>query len=316
MADWISFAVIAATLAAIIFLWNRHGAKKILSMLQNLNIIRSEVEVTVVDFVAGFIPWLSSIIPAYFSYVHLNTILHVPAAFAFLFALVVEGLGFANVSTAIQFAEYNKQKQFNKNFAKQKAPTRIVIGNLGIYLTVIVLVNGILGFFGDVNVENMIVYLRTNNMDSLITELALPLAKVFVILLLSLLTIPGAITVALRVEHQYKTGRKRVVSISGGATTIQKPTQVIVQEQQHIEAYNSKETSKDIPFTLTPKRRKFLEHLRKNRSALQNKTKLANELGVTRQSIDKWIELFEQNNMLAVNDNMIAVRVRLEEDES
>jgi len=136
------------------------------------------METSFVDSVAGTTPWLAPVIPAWMAYHNMTSVMSFPWGVAFIGALVVECLGMSTVTTAVQFWDWNDKKRISD----QAAPVNVALGTAGFYLAIILIVNVLL---------DMSDWLQC-------------LAK----LLLSTLSIIGAVTLAIRSQH-----RRRVLDI-------------------------------------------------------------------------------------------------------
>lgn len=130
-------------------------------------------EQNLIDNVARFVPWLAPGIPASFAYINSLTYLTDKWFFALLVAAVVEGLGLASVHTALSLVEYTKTH--NKN--QPKAESYIMIGMALFYLAIVVMVN-------------------------IILDLQHPVQIIIAKALLSLVSIPAAVTLSIRQLHK------------------------------------------------------------------------------------------------------------------
>lgn len=132
------------------------------------------VEFSVVNLVSTIAPWLAPLAPAYLSYNHMLNILHFPVEIAISIALVVEMLGLSTISTSLMFWNHNRRYSADKN----KVPVIIPIFSFLFYLAIVLTVN---------------VMLEINQTGS-----AIVWSKAF----LTLLTIPAAVTLAVRAMHK------------------------------------------------------------------------------------------------------------------
>lgn len=136
--------------------------------LENAMELSKTFERLLVDVVAAYVPLFAPVIPATIAFFSLYLILKMPLVVSLIGAGVVEFLGLSTVSTTMEFVDYNA----SRNEDDPPAPTKAAIGVTIFYLIVVLTVNVILD-------------------DSEIIHKA---AK----LLLSLLSIAGAIVISLR----------------------------------------------------------------------------------------------------------------------
>lgn len=130
-------------------------------------------EQNLIDNVARFVPWLAPGIPAAFAYINSTNVLLVEWYIAVLIALTVEGLGLASVHTALSLVEYTKTHSKNQ----PKAESYIMIGMALFYLAIVVMVN-------------------------IILDLQHPIQIIIAKALLSLVSIPAAVTLSIRQLHK------------------------------------------------------------------------------------------------------------------
>ncbi|MBI5964908.1 MAG: hypothetical protein HY863_15625 [Chloroflexi bacterium] len=132
-----------------------------------------------VDVVAAFVPWLAPVIPAYLAFHSLYYVLIKDVLWVSIVgAAVVEFLGLATVTTVVQFNDFNEtRKEEDPN-----APLWPAALTAGFYLIVVLTVNVLL-------------------------DTAEPIQK-FAKLLLSSLSVAGAITISLRGQHRRRVEAK------------------------------------------------------------------------------------------------------------
>jgi len=132
-------------------------------------------EENLIDQVARFTPWLAPAIPATFAYINVTNpdLLALHWLIGLLVALTIEGLGLASVHTALSLFEYIKlhDKQ------KPKAETAIMLFMTLFYLAIVVTVN-------------------------IILDLQHPIQIIVAKALLSLVSIPAAVTLSIRQLHK------------------------------------------------------------------------------------------------------------------
>lgn len=97
----------------------------------------NDLENSFVNLISKIIPILVPLIPAYVSYNHVKNELGFSNFFAFTYAAVVEGLGYASIYKALQFWEWNRR--FSKE--EKKSPFTLAIIIYITYIFVILWVN-------------------------------------------------------------------------------------------------------------------------------------------------------------------------------
>jgi ABC-type multidrug transport system fused ATPase/permease subunit len=261
-------------------------AKGIVARLRYFNIVKNEFEEVLVDFIAGMLPFLTGFLPAYFSYTHLVYVLGVPKWAAFIFAVVIEGYAFANISTYLHLSGYNKAlKQDQENARRKtylKADVKLIVLNLAIYLVVVVLLNGVLSFVKAINGETEVFmgYLLSGDIRNILTLYFDAFIQSFVVLLASALTIPGAITVMTRTEHKRYLESKKTVR--------KKKAEPLPNE-------DTRNQDKPEPQSLSDKASDLLSLLDGKFEALENKTAFAKNIGWSRPTLNKYLnELVER----------------------
>lgn len=95
------------------------------------------LEITIINIISSFAPWLAPIAPAYMSYHNALDKLNFPPWVALVVGLVVEFLGLTTISTALSFWYHNKKYKSDKN----RVPIEIPIFAFIFYLIVVVTLN-------------------------------------------------------------------------------------------------------------------------------------------------------------------------------
>jgi hypothetical protein len=139
--------------------------------LDRWNELARKLDTSLVDNIASTTPWLAPVIPAYLAYHNTTTVMGFPAWVAFIGAVVVECLGLATVTTSFQFWDWNDKKRQ----VDQSAPFWIALTTAAFYLAIVLTVNVLLD--------------------------GAPLLHRIAKLLLSVLGVVGAITLAIRSQH-------------------------------------------------------------------------------------------------------------------
>jgi hypothetical protein len=102
--------------------------------LQGAQAFSRALEETLVDVIAAYTPWLAPLIPAAIGYGNVRKGLEFDPWLALVYALVVEFLGLATVTTTLQFRAWNQEQA-------EKAPFWLAIGTALFYLLVTLTVN-------------------------------------------------------------------------------------------------------------------------------------------------------------------------------
>jgi hypothetical protein len=164
------------------------------NIFERINNWIQNVEFSLVNFISIVAPWLAPLAPAFLSFKHMREILEYPLWVSLALAGVVEMLGLSTISTTLTFWNHNRRYSADRN----KVPLFIPILSFLFYLFVIMAMN---------------VMLEANPSPGTI---------VIVNALLTLLTIPAALTLAVRTMHQEMiTGLKRP-STKGRSKSVQK----------------------------------------------------------------------------------------------
>ena len=133
-----------------------------------------------VDVLVAYIPLFAPVIPATIAFFSLYFVLKMPLAVCLIGAAVVEFLGLGTVTTTMQFVDYNASKKDDD----PPAPTKMAIGTMIFYLIVVLTVNVLLDDSTSIH----------------------KVAK----LLLSTLSVAGAVTISLRGQHARRMATKAI----------------------------------------------------------------------------------------------------------
>lgn len=133
--------------------------------------LTTETEATVIGLVAATIPWLAPFIPAYIAYHNMIEVLSFSSWLSLVGAAVIEFLGLSAVHTAIQFWSYNRTRRKTDEAAPVYVATAVGV----FYLAVVLTVNVILD--------------------------KAPVEQLIAKALLSLISVPAGITLAIRAQH-------------------------------------------------------------------------------------------------------------------
>lgn len=143
-----------------------------MTFFEKWNHLTQQLETSLADNIASTTPWLAPVIPAWLAYHNMTVVMNFPFVVAFIGATVVECLGLATITTAVQFWDWNDKKRISD----QAAPIKISIATASFYLLVVLTVNVLLD--------------------------GAPLLHRLAKLLLSVLGVVGAVTVAIRSQHR------------------------------------------------------------------------------------------------------------------
>jgi len=131
-------------------------------------------ESSFVNLVSAIAPWAAPLAPAYMSYTHMIDYLGFPEWIAMAVALVVEALGLSTINTSVAFWMHNKRYKLDA----KRAPVFAAVFSFVSYLLIILTLNVMIEWFPEAREVKII-------------------AKG----LLTLLSIPAAITMAIRTQH-------------------------------------------------------------------------------------------------------------------
>jgi hypothetical protein len=116
-------------------------ARKVEGWMKSILAVNQALENTLVDVVAAFTPWIAPLVPAAIGYDNVRTYLHFDPWLAFVYALVVEFLGLATVTTALQFWSWNQTKSEER---QGEAPFLLALSTALFYLAITISVNVLL----------------------------------------------------------------------------------------------------------------------------------------------------------------------------
>ena len=147
--------------------------QKVISALTGWRDMTRALEALLVDNLAATSPWLAPVIPAYIGWRNMTTRLDFPNWVALVGALVIETLGLATVHTVFTLWDYND----GKRKIDQRAPVWVAVLIAAMYIVVVLTVNVLL--------------------DQGIRPPIEQVAQA----LLSLLSVVGSVTLAIRANH-------------------------------------------------------------------------------------------------------------------
>ena len=100
--------------------------------------VNRAMETALVDVIAAYTPWLAPIIPASIGWYNVQNVLHFLPWQAWVYAIVVECLGLATVSTALKFWSWNQDS------SEKRAPFWLALLTALFYLGIVLAVNVLL----------------------------------------------------------------------------------------------------------------------------------------------------------------------------
>lgn len=153
---------------------------RVISLLEGALALSHAFERLLVDVVVGYVPLFAPIIPASLAFDNLLNVLHMDFWVSLIGAAVVEFLGLGTVTTVTQFVDFNA----SRDEGDPPAPLWTAISVAGFYLIVVLTVNVLLD-------------------DSEFIER-------FSKLLLSTLSVAGALTISLRSQHTRRLAEKKL----------------------------------------------------------------------------------------------------------
>lgn len=145
------------------------------NIFERINDSIRNTESSLVNLLSAIAPWGAPLAPAYMAYWGMVGKLSFDPVVAFILAGVIEILGLATVSTAISFWQHNRRQSAEY----RRMPVIVPAGMFGFYLAIVITVNVLL-------------------------ELPIPEAyhiPVIARALLTLLSIPAAVTLAIRTQY-------------------------------------------------------------------------------------------------------------------
>jgi len=154
----------------------------------------SNLEGKLLDIISATTPWLAPLMPAYMAWYNMIHVLEWPPLLAFFGATTIEFLGLSTVHTTFQFWTYNEARQYRfqtalDSLTKNKRAKKAVRGASGLAKTRLTALAG--GF-----------YLTLVIVVNVILDLKSPPEQIIAKVLLSLISIVAAITLALRAQHK------------------------------------------------------------------------------------------------------------------
>jgi hypothetical protein len=152
-----------------------------MNWFEKLNHIIRESEASVVNLLSSVAPWAAPLAPAFMSYTHMTGNMMFPTWVAWAVAIVVEVLGLSSISTILAFWSHNRRYKTEY----KRAPTLIAVFSFAFYLFIVLLVNVVIDASK----------VPGSNLDQ---QWVIVAARA----LLTLLSVPAAIILAIRTQHK------------------------------------------------------------------------------------------------------------------
>lgn len=184
-------------------MWLLKGLKYITQLI-------SQGEETFITFISSIVPWLVPVVPAYITYRHSIDDLQFWLPVAICVGISVEGLGLTSMYRTFQFLEHNRKYKDDK----KKSPWWIPAITYAAYLAIILIVNVVLDWQKGVNTYH-----------------------VAAIALLSLLSLPAGVLIAVMAVHNERVEEHRAVLAERKESRKNKLVLVPAPEEKPASAY-------------------------------------------------------------------------------
>jgi hypothetical protein len=153
-----------------------------MNFFERVNSLIRESEASIVNLLSSLAPWLAPLAPAYMTFSHLiRAEMGFPAYIAWAVAAVVEVLGLSAVSTILAFWSHNRR--YKQDY--KKAPVWMAVMAFSVYLGIVLTINVVIDASG----------IRGSGMNA-------EWVNVFAKALLTLLSVPAAVILAVRTQHK------------------------------------------------------------------------------------------------------------------
>lgn len=217
-------------------------------------------ETSLVNLLSALAPWLAPLAPAFMSYYHMDGVLDFPGYVAMAVAIVVEILGLSAISTILAFWTYNRRRVAEY----RKAPVFLAVFSFVFYLAIVLVINVMLDAAkipdAGMNQDWVIVLARA---------------------MLTLLSVPAAIILAVRTQHKETLDQAERERIEKRAAKTNKPP--VLQSKGTVEAKTSM------------RKRRFLDDFRRQAIGGDISVEsIAEQYGVSTRTAYRWLE--EINN--------------------
>ncbi|MBI5954397.1 MAG: hypothetical protein HY865_22295 [Chloroflexi bacterium] len=180
--------------------------KKVAFVLDEWHVLTVVSEKTFVGNLASTIPWIAPLVPAWFAFENSTdeTKLGLPMPVGIIIAASIEGLGIGVVTTALELWDWNDRHKDQK----VTAPIYVSVGTVVFYLGTVIMVN---------------------------VGLDLGWSDWIVKIMLSMLSIPAVITLALRSQHARRVAAHEAVEIKAEQSAIADQDEKRRQEEAALE---------------------------------------------------------------------------------
>lgn len=232
-------------------------------------------ELSFVTLLSKIVPLFVPVIPAYVGYRHVTNpqLLNFDPFFGWVYALVIEGLGYAAIYKAVAFWEHNKKYTEG---SPNRAPLKVAIGIYIVYLVVTLAVNVVLDW-----VSGVVWY------------------NVLAIGLISILSVPAGLLMSISAIH---TERENERSVKSQQRKTEQQTNTPANEQRTPRRTNGQRTNTPIPqptnqqtneqdsertlgFPQNERRESilsFIEQVKANENRTPGPSEISRELGVSK----------------------------------
>jgi hypothetical protein len=223
----------------------------------------NNTEGSIVNTLTAIVPWIAPLAPAYMTLEHMLNFLGFNFFISLMMAVMVEVLGFATISTGLDFWFYNRRERANN----KKAPFWLIVSIFGFYLVLVLTINVVI----DISVQFLSEYYQS-------------WAVIAVRALLTLQTVPGALIVAARTGHRDLLSEIKKEKMESSGKAVEREKKVPEQVE------SSMESSRKVPAdwrklrpTLTDGDVSKLAH-----STPAQMRSMAEQTGYTYKTISNW----------------------------
>ncbi|MBK8467714.1 MAG: hypothetical protein IPL32_18020 [Chloracidobacterium sp.] len=197
---------------------NSRLVRGIIYVLEEWRVLTVVFERTFTSNMAATVPWIAPLIPASFALKNAAEKLHVQNGVEYIIAASIEGLGMSVTSTAFELWDWSDK---NRD-AKMSAPIRISIGTVVFYIVIVIAVN---------------------------VGLDLGWADWVIRAMLSLLSIPAIVTLALRSQHSRRIAEQEAAKIAADLRELAQQ-----EEKVRVDEISAEAQRKQLEFELEQKR--------------------------------------------------------------
>lgn len=261
----------------------------VVAIIENVNEARAEFERLLADTLSGAIGLLGMLIPSYWAYHHLHSVMNVGKVTSGIIGLTMAMLEFVILNRYFELLQF--RRRYAESRTRGSVSPLVPLGALLFYFFAAFMVNGFLSFFDaimtvDGQTLNEAMALLVNSIldgdrGYYISVLSPAIVKTLVVLSTSSLSIPGAMITAIGFLHQdfvaSKTRAKKAES---------KPRKRREQPRSSDEPPPPSDNSGGVNFD------EYIKLLRENPDI--SPTEAAKKLGVSRPTIYKYKKQYEE----------------------